>query len=122
MFTVEKWNPKTLQKIEEKDQQTIGQVLLHIARMRSGEYMLRIFSEHGTKILVDQFEEIFVEKGKFYWATNKPIDCVAYLKKENWHVGLCGTYFMIWDAQTQLVLGIGDLEACSQFLDYANAE
>lgn len=121
MFTIEKWNLQTIRKEGELCKQKIGQVLLHICRARQGAYGIRIFTEKGTKVLVDQFENAFVKQRTFYWAVSDPKECLLNTKLDNYRVVLLDKYFIVFDNQTGIVLGIGDKEGCSDFLDYAYA-
>ena len=121
MFTIEKWNLQTIRKEGELCQQKIGQVLLHICRARQGAYGIRIFTEKGTKVLVDQFENAFVKQRTFYWAVTNPTECLLNTKLDNYRIMLLDKYFIVFDNQTGIVLGIGDKEGCSDFLDYAYA-
>ena len=121
MFTIEKWNLQTIRKEGELCQQKIGQVLLHICRARQGAYGIRIFTESGTKILMEQFESRFCKPRTFYWAVTNPTECLLNTKLDNYRIMLLDKYFVVFDNQTGIVLGIGDKEGCSDFLDYAYA-
>lgn len=120
MFTVEKWSAE-LQKIDEIERRTIGQVLFYIIESRFCGHYIRIYTEIGTKVLIDQFEQTFVKEGQFYFIVDRKKIEAGLVKPANLRMITMEKYFAIFCEQTGLVVGMGDAAACENFLDYINA-